>query len=206
MRQSLLAFPRIQELLRGSPTFDKHENTVQQIQTLLGQLFFTEIYTEQDICASVPFLSKLPYPTPSGKDKIWDTFLILHLDTPKEQMEVDFWVRLNLPYPLFEMRDGLKKNILMLDFLDTSSGGPSRCPWEVKLVHDGETFLPNSKSPTRLQSDNLWHCTFPLSSPTAIESPSEWHASLPNEGLFVVFHGTSLPSNSWIALGALTLI
>merc|ERR1712137_799500 len=95
------SFPQMQALLQDSLEYnEKYKPLVERIKLLMRQIFFTNMCVEEDIRASVPFCVKLPYATPSGRDRMWDTFLILHFNTPRPQKDIKFWVKVPLPCPL----------------------------------------------------------------------------------------------------------
>lgn len=199
----------MQKLLQQDiKTKNLRSNIIQPIKELLCQMFFTDIFVEEDVLSTAPFYGKLPFPTPSGRDSIWDTFFILYFSCLSENNNIYFYAKLSSS-SISLLRDcSTKKDCLMLDFLDssccdhTSDENCVSCLWNVSLLFDGQVF-GTKNGPERTEEDNLWHCSFALNSP--LSSTDGWEENVPKEGVFVVFHGCNLPSNPWVALGAVTL-
>lgn len=203
-RQKLLSLPQMRKLFLGKNniSYKDFSNVLEQIKELSCQMFFTDLIVEENVLSSCPFYGKLPFPTPSGRDNIWDTFFILYFNTPRAENDIYFYVKLSSS-SISLLRGCSKKQYLMLDFLDNLSCDTSDCVssrWNVTLVYDGTVFGTNN-GPARTEEDNLWHCSFSLNSP----SDTEKMESIPKDGIFVVFHGSNLPPHSWVALGAVTL-
>jgi len=181
-----------------------------QIHELLRQAFFVDVFAEDDIQSTVPFTCKLPLPSPSGRDTMLDTFLVMYFrNVPlyAENYSVSFWVHLPIPTALVthpSLVGTSDRKRVQFDFL-TPRADNEKCKWSVTLVSNGRV-IPTLGEPSRTDEDNLWHASFSLEESSQHQAIQCRERSVPEQGVFVVMHGSHVESDTWVALGGIRLI